>query len=135
MEGDFQEIEHTADLAMRVRGRTLADLFVNAATGLYDLVTDLRQMQAAVERAVEVTGLDVEALLVNWLNELLYMTEVDGLMFGQFEIVELGPGRLRAVARGQVGAPLRKYVKAATFHDLHIRQVGDGYETTIVLDT
>ncbi len=130
----FQEVEHTADWALRVRGDTLPGLFVNAAAGMYALIVDAPHIQVQVERPVEVAGVDAETLLVNWLNELLYYTEVDGLVFGQFEIVDLAGGRLRATARGQAGAPLRKHIKAATFHNVHIVKSGGGLSVTIVFD-
>jgi len=131
---DYDEIEHTADWALRVRGRTLADLFINAAMGMYALSVDAPAIVPQVERTVEVTGVDAETLLVNWLNELLYLTEVEGLVFGQFELVEFAPIRLRAVARGQANAPLRKHIKAVTFHNLHIASTDHGYQVTIVFD-
>ncbi len=131
---NFQEIEHTADWALLVRGNTLLDLFVNAAIGMYTLTVDAPQVLAQVERSIEVSGIDAETLLINWLNELLYATEVDGLVFGQFAMVEFGPNRLRAVARGQVGLPLRKHIKAATFHNLRVAPTDNGYEVVIVFD-
>jgi SHS2 domain-containing protein len=53
---DFFEVEHTADWAIRVRGATLPDLFVNAATGMYSLVADLPSVTLTDERAIEVKG-------------------------------------------------------------------------------
>ena len=132
--GDWQEIEHTADYALRVRGNTLQGLFVNAAAGLYQIAVDLTQMRAPAERTIEVSGLDAETLLVNWLNELLYYTETEALGFAEFEMIEFGPRHLRAIARGQAGAAWRKYVKAATFNGLQIESVSDRYEATIVFD-
>ena len=66
-QADFSEVEHTADWAIRVRGATLPELFVHAATGMYSLVADLAAVKPTVERGLEVKGVDAEALLVNWL--------------------------------------------------------------------
>ncbi|MBN1888858.1 MAG: archease [Thermoflexales bacterium] len=132
----FREVEHTADLSLWARGDTLAELFANVAAGMYalGLGDDAATIQSAVERVVEVAGIDAETLLVNWLNELLYYTETEGLVFGQFEVVEIGADHLRSIARGQAGLRLQRIVKAATFHGLEIASGRDGYEVTIVFD-
>jgi SHS2 domain-containing protein len=133
----FHEIEHTADLALWARGDTLAELFANVATGMYalSLGDDTTPIPTTVERVtIEVTGIDTETLLVNWLNELLYYTEIEGLVFSQFDILELGPGRLNSIVNGHSGVPLQKIIKAATFHGLEITATRNGYEVTIVFD-
>lgn len=131
---NFQEIEHTADWALRVQGQTLPELFINAAAAMYAVTVDAPAIAPQVERLVEVSGVDAETLLVNWLNELVYLTEVEGLVFGQFEMLEFAPEHLRALARGQTGAPLRKHIKAVTFHNLRIVSTAEGYQVTIVFD-
>ncbi len=130
----FTEVEHTADCAIRVRGKTLPDLFVNAAAAMYSLMADLADLELSVETRVEVAGVDAEALLVKWLNELVYHTEIDGLVFGEFRIESLEPTHLSAQVRGGRGAALKKQIKAVTFHNLHIEKTDQGYEVTIVFD-
>ncbi len=133
-EPDFDEIEHTADWAIRVRGATLPDLFVSAAVGMYSLMADLSAVKPAFERTVEARGMDAEALLVKWLNELVYRTEMDGEVFCQFQIDSFEPTHLRATVRGDRGIPLKKEIKAVTFHNLRIESTEQGYEATIVFD-
>ena len=132
----FVEVEHTADWSIRARGATLPELFVNAATGMYSLMADLSNITPTVERAVEVNGVDAEALLVNWLNELVYHTEVDGEVFSEFRIESLEPTHLVAMAFGAQGRGIRleKQIKAVTFHDLRIVSTSDGHEVTLVFD-
>ena len=130
---NFVEVEHTADWAIRVRGTTLPELFVNAATGMYSLVADL-SFTPAVEREIEVKGIDAEALLVNWLNELIYHTEMDGEVFCTFHIESFEPTHLCATVRAGRGIELKKEIKAVTFHNLQIILTGDGYEVTLVFD-
>jgi len=130
----FVEVEHTADWAIRVCGTTLPELFANAATGMYSLVADLPSVKPAVRRAIEVKGVDAEALLVNWLNELIYHTEMDGEVFCEFHIESFEPTHLRATVRAGRGIELKKQIKAVTFHNLQIVLTGDGYEVTLVFD-
>jgi SHS2 domain-containing protein len=139
----FEEIEHTADWAIRVRGATLPDLFANAARAMYSLVVDLGALPLTETRTVEVEGVSVEGMLVKWLNELLYITEIDHLAFSRFHIEALdapgdppeGPiGRLLARVEGGPARELRKYIKAATYHGLSVRRDTDGYSAEIVFD-
>jgi len=129
----FSEVEHTADWAIRVRGATLPELFANAATGMYSLVAD-RSFMPTVERQIEVRGIDAEALLVNWLNELVYHTEMYGDVFCEFHLESFEPTWLRATAKAGRGVELKKQIKAVTFHNLQIVSTGEGYEVTIVFD-
>lgn len=133
--GRWEEIDHTADLALRLWGEDLADLFGTAARGMFSLIADLDAV--AVEDAVSITltALDVEMLLVDWLNELLYLHERDGLAFKEFAFVQITPTRLEARASGGGISRYRNYVKAATFHNLNVAETGAGYETEIVFDT
>lgn len=133
----FEELDHTADVAIRARGRDLAELFANAAYGMWSLILqDIEAVEPTVERVVELDALDPEVLLVDWLSELLYLHETEHEVYSRFEIQEISPTRLRAVARG---APLqeqalRKHVKAVTFNDLSIEETDDGYVATVVFD-
>ncbi|HDQ70771.1 MAG TPA: archease [Chloroflexi bacterium] len=131
----FEEIEHTADLSIRVWGGNLAELFANAAYGLaHQLAVDPDSIPAAVERQVELEAYDLETLLVDWLDELLYLGEQDALVFTAFDVAEITDHRLRATVRGGPPVEHRSAVKATTFHELEIVQTDEGYETTIVFD-
>lgn len=133
--GHWQEIEHTADLALHLWAVDLPDLFATAARGMFAFVAT--SDATAPTRAVPVTleALDVETLLIDWLNELLYWTEIAGLAFTAFEFEHLTPTHLTATAYSKPIAEYRKYVKAATFHDLAVIETPEGYETEIVFDT
>jgi SHS2 domain-containing protein len=131
---NFVEVEHTADWAIRVRGDTLPELFSHAAIGMYSLMADLASVTPTAERAIKVKGVDTEALLVNWLNELIYHTEIDGEVFCEFHIESFAPTHLRAQARAGRGVKLKKQIKAVTFHNLQIIRAGNGYIVTLVFD-
>ncbi len=133
--GHWQEIEHTADLALHLWADDLPDLFATAARGMFTFIA--ADDAAAPTRAAPVTleALDVETLLIDWLNELLYWTEITGLAFTTFEFEHLTPTHLTATAYGRPITEYGKYVKAATFHNLIVLETPEGYETEIVFDT
>lgn len=134
-EADFEEVEHTADWALRVRGRDLPALLVNAARGMTSLiVAGPEDIPLEVERRLELEAYDAESLLVNWLGELAYWAEVESLVFRQFDLDQVTPISLQATVRGGRVAELQKHIKAVTYHNLEIVETKAGLEVTIVFD-
>ena len=131
----FQEVEHTADWALRVRGRDLRELLVNAARGMnYLIVSDLDSVPTDVQRRFELDAFDAEGLLVEWLSELAYWAESEMLVFREFDLSEVTSDRLEALVRGGHATGLQKHIKAVTYHDLEIIEREDGLEATVVFD-
>jgi SHS2 domain-containing protein len=133
----FEEVEHTADLALKVYGHSLKEVFINAACGLFSLMANLEGLEGlepTISREISLESLDYEALLVDWLNELLYLHEVEEEIYTRFEIKALSPTALSAIIWGAKMTASKLTVKAATFHDLEIRETEAGYLTTVVFD-
>jgi SHS2 domain-containing protein len=130
----FEEIEHTADIAIRVWGHDLGALFSNAAYGMAYQLADPDEVGLSVERSVELDAYDVETLLVSWLGELLYLGEREECVLTDFDLHEITPTRLRATVRGGPVREHRRHIKAVTFSDLEIVHNDEGYETMIVFD-
>jgi len=108
---------------------------------MYGLMADLEDLAAVNWRLIRLEALDREALLVDWLNELLYLAEMEGLLIVDYRIETLvgsGSGSHGAVLVVQVGgmpAPVTKsHIKAATYHDLSLEQGEDGWSTVITFD-
>ena len=136
MYGEPNEIvEHTADWSQRVRGADLGALFANAARGMAMLmVEDPEALGGDVERTLALDAYDAESLLVDWLNELAYWAESEGLVFSDIEINKIEEKRLAATVRGGEAPVLDKHIKAVTFHNLAITETASGLEVTIVFD-
>ncbi|RMF25326.1 MAG: archease [Cyanobacteria bacterium J083] len=131
---NFEEIDHTADWAYRVRGKNLAELFIQAALGLYSLVGMELKPGERVTRSIQLNAIDTESLLVAWLNELLYLHETESLGFEQIDIEHIDGTNLKATV---IGAPTQQWlkdIKAVTYHNLAIKKIESGLEVTIVLD-
>ena len=152
----YREIEHTADRSLEVRGRELADLFVGAARGMFSLMGDLNGLVATHWQTIELAAWDRETLLVDWLNELLFITEMEGLLFVECRIESLSdlapsldrpvgmpdgaesadlPGAKLVAQVGAVRAPVTKaHIKAATFHNLALVRDELGWSTVLTFD-
>ena len=130
----FEEVEHTADLALKVHGHSLEEIFANAAYGLFSLMADLENLPPSFNREVHLGAPDRESLLVDWLNELLYLHEVEEEIYTRFQIENLSSTALSATVWGTKMKASKLTVKAATFHDLEIKETEDGYLATVVFD-
>ena len=128
----YEELDHTADWALRVWAETLPDLLRTAARGMYAL----SGVQLGDRRVETVTVLfslaDHEMLLVDFLSELVFLGE-RGLGAGEVTLTIAGD-----VLEGELGlAPIegqKKEIKAVTYHGLRVKASQVGYEATIVFD-
>ena len=138
----FEAVEHTADLAYIVRGRTHEELFENAARGLTAFLLDLSSIEPRETDELILVGQDLEELLISWLNEVIFREETRQRVYSRFEVTFVGEGTLTARCHGEQLDPNRHRIqtdiKAATYHDLHIERVVDAdpphYAVRIVLD-
>jgi SHS2 domain-containing protein len=134
----FRFIDHTGDLGVVVRGNDLPQLFEHAAAAFFHVLTESRRIRPREAREILLEAPGLEELLVEWLGEFLYLFETEGLLFMTFEVHELDPHRIRAVARGETYEegrhPIKTLIKAVTFHQLRIRQERGVWKAQIILD-
>jgi SHS2 domain-containing protein len=133
----FEVIDHTADAGIVAYGRDLEEAFANAAYGMFSLVTDLDQVREDTSLDIEVEAADRETLLVSWLNELLYVFEVEHFIPSRFDIARLDQDRLEAKVYGEridlSRHQLNTAIKGATYHMLKIEEQ-DGVKAQFILD-
>ncbi len=126
--------ENTGEVELHLAAPTLEQLFVEAGLGLADLLADQRGPPSGAPEWVEVQAPDREALLVDWINELIFRTETREKVYDEIRIKSLSDRRLSADIRGAAPSGWRTAVKAATFHRLQIAREGSGYSGRVVLD-
>ena len=134
----YEQIPHTADVAIRAYGKDLRELFSNAAFGMFDIIADLSGLKKTVSIDVNLEAPSREELIISWLDELLYSFYTKGIIFFEFDIVDIADTRISAHAHGRhVGENrnrLKTEIKAATYHDLKIEEKQDGYSVEIIFD-
>ena len=134
---DFEIINHTADVGIIAYGADLSQAFANMAKGLFSLITDLDGVEEVLHRDAELTATDEESLLVEWLNELIYQFDVEGIIFKRFDIIQLDSTRLKARGYGEKvdksRHKLKMGVKAATYHMLKVEK-GKGGRVQVLFD-
>ncbi len=134
---DFEFIEHTADVGIRAYGADINEAFVNAARGLFSLITEIDDVEEVEYRDIDLTAPDQESLLVKWLNELIYLFDAENIVFKRFDITRLNNTQLKAGAYGEKvdnsKHKLKTGIKAATYHMLKIDK-SDGYKVQVLFD-
>jgi SHS2 domain-containing protein len=134
----YETFDHTADIGVRVFGRTVEEVFVNAAYALFDQLTDLRKVADGTVREISVEGADREDLLIRWLGELLFLCQSRGYLFKEFSIFHLDSKSLKAIARGEIFDPSRHRfkteIKAVTYHQVEVKQRDNRWEGKVVFD-
>ncbi len=134
----YRILEHTADVGIEAWGESAAEAFAAAAEAMYSLIARRRRVRERLEMEVAARGRDLEGLLVNWLLELLYITEVEDLVFRRFQVHELSDTALRASAFGEAldleRHPTGMVVKGVTRHRLEVGRFERGYRVRAILD-
>lgn len=136
-------IEHPADVGFLAYGRTVEELFSNAALAMLSLAAEPSSIVEQERRELRASGIDLEALLFSWLAEILAVAEAEQLAFRRVEITELklhgsAPGQVRGVAYGEPWNRLRHrpgtYIKAVTYHQLTVQKTPEGWRAQVYLD-
>jgi|LSQX01.1.fsa_nt_gb SHS2 domain-containing protein len=140
---DFELVEHTADIGLKIYGKDKRELFINAARGMFFLITGsvVSSVRDKPKKyfTVESSASNLEDLIISWLNDILYIYDTEFVIFYEYTINSMTEKRIKArVAAIEIeGSPYQiiKEIKAVTYHDLHVYQNKDGrWEANIVFD-
>ncbi|MFA6350316.1 MAG: archease [Candidatus Omnitrophota bacterium] len=138
MKKNYSLIEHTADIGIKVRGRTKNELFKNSALAVFDIIAEKKPSKNIIRKniTVKLKADTLESLFIEWLNELISLSGARGLIFDCFKIDKLDNDWLKAVISG---VPAENYrvnveIKAATYHQLKIKKTVKGWLAEVILD-
>jgi len=128
----------TADVAFAAYGRSLNELFSNAALAMFDVMINTEQVKPKMKRRVEIEANDLQSLMFNWLNELLVFVDGENIAFSEFKVkVNRKDFSLSAECMGEEINPsrheLRAEVKAATYHKLEVKK-NKFWRAQVILD-
>jgi len=137
MEKDFEILQAPPSITIKAYGNTLSAAFINAARALSSLIISPDKIRETVLREVEISAPDLEFLLVEWLNELIYFFDAEQLIFKRFEMDLLSTNRLKACCYGEKVNKSRhellRGIKAVTYHRMNIKY-NNNYELQVILD-
>lgn len=129
----------TADIAFEAYGKDLNELFVNIGKAVTEIMTDIKKVKPEMTKEFEVHSEDLESLVFDFISELLYYKDAEGLVFSDFEIrIEKNEKyNLKCIAKGEKlkreKHEIRMEVKAATYHQMLIKRDKE-WKARIVLD-
>jgi len=135
VEKPFEYAEHTADVMMIAYGCTLEEAFINAAYAFANFIYDLSKVEPRQKVTIQVTGIDLEQLLFNWIDELLYRLDAENFALGKIEELKIEKKNDEYVLTAVVlGEPYDKakhgfkgtIIKAMTYHMMEIKQLENG---------
>ncbi len=133
----FEIVDHTADVGIIAYGASMSQAFANAARAMFSLITELDDVEEVLHHDIELAAPDQESLLVEWLNELIYLFDVDNIIFKRFDITQLNNTQLKARSYGEKvdssRHKLKTGVKAATYHMLKVDKDG-GCKVQVLFD-
>jgi len=139
---NFEFLEHTADVYVAAYGRDMAEAFENAALAMFETMTNIGDVEPKIQEVVEVEGDDEQALLYNWLEELLVRFELNDRLYSKFDVKEIKKidhgCKLKAIIYGEPFDPKRHKqkvgVKAVTYHRMEIKETLKGVTLKFILD-
>lgn len=136
--GAWEVLEHTANVGIRAYGKDAARLFENAAAGMLAIAFEPATVGEREQRAISATAPDREMLLVNFLDELLWLIDGEHWLPRRVAVGEILGTHISATAFGEARDPtrhvMRTIIKAVTFHLLAIRQGRDRWEAEVYFD-
>jgi SHS2 domain-containing protein len=138
MAAEFELLEHTSDIGVRGRGQSRTDALIGASRGLVSILVDPSNIQLVEERRFKATGKDSAAQIVNWLNEILFFFDTEGMVFAEFTVDSWSEAEITGLARGErfdmSRHEFRSGVKAATYHQFESKPTPGGWEITVFVD-
>jgi SHS2 domain-containing protein len=133
-----REIEHTADLGLEVEAPTLALVFERAALAVLALMVDLATIEARERAAVAVEGAGLDEVLHDWLQDLVVRVQTGGIVACEVAVEHADGVRVRGVIAGERVDPSRHRlyteIKGVTYHQLAVRERGEGWWARVILD-
>ncbi len=134
----YRIIEHTADTGFEVSGSTKKQVFESAAKALFDMMWQVEALQDIKPENIEIKGSDLEELLVNFLEEFLYLYDAKGLVCTGVQVESLTAEKVCARVRLQKFDEARDQellgVKAVTYHQLFIGEKDGKWQAQVFLD-
>ncbi len=130
----------TGDAAFKADGRTLEELFTEAAIATFEVMVDTESVEPRITREVELKNEAVDGLLFDWLSELVYLKDSEAVLFCKFNvnIKKNNAYELKASASGenidQQKHSLRSDVKAVTYHMFEVKKTEENWTARVILD-
>lgn len=136
----YINLEHTADLKIKAFGKTKEELFANAAYGMFQQIESrkgekgLPAQAGEVTRKIKIESVDLEALLVDFLSELLSLSDQYNEIYRDCKLKITDDKLLEGEISGNKVESFETEIKAVTYHELKIEKENSHLTAEIVFD-
>ena len=138
MSPSYELLEHTSDIGILARGSTREEALLVASEGLANILVNPAGFRPLEERYFKAGGPDEAALILNWLNEIVFFFDTEGMVFVEFEIQSWTQNEILGRAKGERfdidRHEFRTAVKAATYHQFESHRTAHGWEIRVFVD-
>jgi SHS2 domain-containing protein len=132
----YQILDHPADIKLKIEADTLEDLFKGSAIALSEILVQEEDIdyRIKIEEKISLSSYDLNALLVDFLSEILAISDIKNAVFKEIFIEKLLDNEISAIIKGYPVKRFNKEIKAVTYHQLEIKKVDDLYQAIILFD-
>lgn len=132
----YEYLEHTADAKFRAYGKNFEEAISNAVTAMFGMLTDIEKVNPKVKKKIKIRAENMKALVYEFLDELLYQLDTEGIIFTHLENVKFSENKIEATA---VGDYFKNYdvsgnIKSMTYSDMIVRKEDNKYVIQAVVD-
>ena len=141
----YEYLDHTADLKIRAYGKTLEEAFVNTVIAGFDFLTDTKKVEKKIKKKISISAKRIEALLYDFLEQLLFMLDTDGLITAEIKDIKITAEKDKqgnekySLQCSALGDNYKNYavkgnIKSVTYSEMRIEKTKDNFIIEVVLD-
>ena len=130
----YKILEHSADLKIQARAKTLPDLFSNFLKAIAEFCQpEINQASPLISRQIQIKTNNLESLLIDFLSEVIYLMDVNKEIYTQVDLL-IKDKELKGEIKGQKVERFQTEIKAATWHDLEIKKINNQWQAIVLFD-
>jgi len=137
----YEYLEHTADLFFRSYGKNLGECYTNAARAMFSALVDSHSVDPVIKRTLFLEANDLPALMHDYLSEILFLFETEGMVFRDFDVSVEQKGAINKLSATLSGEKFNKKkhiiltdIKAVTYHDLKVEEQKGQWVAEVLCD-
>ena len=131
----YQRIGHTADIRLKVWGKTLEELFSDAMQAMSNIIKEVEVESSNIKRNITLKAGDATTLLISFLSEVLLLSHTNKEVYNKVIFVEFSETELKAKIEGVKVNQFDEDIKAVTFHEADVvKNKEEEWETNLVFD-
>lgn len=132
----YEYLEHTADAKFKAYGKNFEEAISNAVTAMFGMLTDIEKVEPKIKREIEIKAENMKSLVYDFLDELLFLLDTEGIIFTRLENVEFKEFSIKATA---IGDSYKNYdisgnIKSMTYNDMVVEDKNGKFIIQCVVD-